>query len=414
MSYANLAKRIDELQSSWVQFKDLNEKRLEEIKQKGAADPLTNEALDRVNTFMDECKEKIDYLEKSNVRPAIFADKKSESVELTKERKALDNYIRTGTISPYSGTKSLSSSTSNDGGYFLGSNMSQDIIGSLNDVSPMRHLSSIENISSNQYEVVVDNSSVQALWSTGNAEISVNNSDISGDLDSTTISLYNLYTQPQITQDLIDDVYFDLEAWINQRIVDAFSVAEGKAFISGRRNGATTGPSGILSYSATTLSSAKQYVEISNLSNVKLLDYILDLYYKLDPAYSKNASLLMHRDTIQQLRKEKTTDGQYIWNPRDGENDVDTVFGIPVYQEDNIDSIKQTVHTYAKPVRGKNTIAVLADFKRAYRIVEHPEMKVIRDPYTKKPFIKFYVSKRVGAAVVNINAIKYLVSVYGT
>ncbi|WP_353271099.1 phage major capsid protein [Wolbachia endosymbiont (group A) of Alloplasta piceator] len=205
------------------------------------------------------------------------------------------------------------------------------------------------------------------------------------------VTTYELYAQPQISQKLLDDAFVDVESWLVEKIAETFSKEESEAFIKGE---GTFQPKGILAYE-----NGNSYNKIEQVKTEKLdSDSIMMLYYSLDEYYSKNASFLMNRSTLKDIRLLKAQTGQYLWQPSLSLKAPDTLMGIPVYQSADM------------PPAPNNQLPVIAmaDFKQAYKIVDNRGMRILRDPYTNKPYVRFFVTKRVGGEVVNTSAIKLL------
>jgi HK97 family phage major capsid protein len=209
-----------------------------------------------------------------------------------------------------------------------------------------------------------------------------------------------MYAQPKATQKLIDDGSIDIERWIAQKVADKMARLEATSFISG--NG-TSQPMGILSYAAgTTFGSQIKQLATGTAATVTA-DSIVQLYYALKDDYARHATFLMHRTTVQAVRllKEATTN-QYLWQPGLATGRPDTLLGAPVALAADM------------PVPAASSLSVaIADFKRAYLIVDRIGIRTLRDPFTEKPFVKFYTTKRVGGEVVNTDAIKILKLIEG-
>ncbi|VVC30940.1 Phage major capsid protein, HK97,Phage capsid [Cinara cedri] len=209
------------------------------------------------------------------------------------------------------------------------------------------------------------------------------------------IMTYELYAQPQISQRLLDDAFVDVESWLIEKVAETFGTKENEAFIKGNGN---FQPKGILAYNDD---------EVEPLTNKQLdSDAITTLYYSLNEYYAKNASFLMNRSTLKSIRLLKSNStGQYLWQPSLSLNVPDTLMGVPVYQSShmptppNEEQIKDATYL---------PIIAVADFKQAYKIVDSKGMTILRDPYTNKPYVRFFITKRVGGEVINTNAIKML------
>ncbi len=203
-----------------------------------------------------------------------------------------------------------------------------------------------------------------------------------------------MYAQPKATQKLIDDGSIDIEQWVARKVADKFARLEATAFISGDGTGK---PTGILSYTAGTAWGDIQQV-VSGSDAAITGDSLLKLYYSLKDDYAKRATFLMHRSTVQAVRllKDSTT-GQYLWQPGLASGTPDTLLGVPVALAADM------------PVPASGSLSVaLGDFKRGYLIVDRVGIRTLRDPFTAKPFVVFYTTKRVGGEVVDYEAIKLL------
>jgi HK97 family phage major capsid protein len=136
----------------------------------------------------------------------------------------------------------------------------------------------------------------------------------------------------------------------------------------------------------------------SGSSGAVTADAIINLFYSLKDAYTKRASFFMNRTTVQAVRLLKqTSTNNYLWQPGLATGAPDTLMGVPVYMAADM------------PVAAANSLSIaVADFKAAYQIVDRKGITILRDPFTEKPFVKFYATKRVGGDVVNFEAIKLM------
>jgi HK97 family phage major capsid protein len=255
----------------------------------------------------------------------------------------------------------------------------------------MRQICGVEQISTDSLDIIVDNSSMAAGWTTETGAVTETNS---ATIFKETIPTFELYAQPKATQKLIDDSAIDIEAWIAEKVADIFSRTENSAFISG--NG-TSQPKGILTYAAGTAWGQIQQIN-SGTSAAITVNGLINLYYSLADEYARNSTFVMNRASVQAVRLLKDgTSGQYLWQPSLAAGAPDTLMGLPVMQASDM------------PVAAANSLSVaVGDFKRAYKIVDRLGIRILRDPFTEKPFVKFYTTKRVGGEVVDTNAIKLL------
>ncbi|MFO1243107.1 MAG: phage major capsid protein [Rickettsiales bacterium] len=392
MTIAEINNRVGTLGQAWEQFKSVNESRLSEIEKKGHADPLYMEHLARINQSLDHNKHRVDRLETAISRPALGGTKQNQEFE-SEYKRAFRTYLRKGLDAGLEAaqTKSLSVGTDSDGGYLVPENISETIVRIVNESSPMRALARVETISTDSLDVIEDANEFGASWTTETGTVSETSTP---SLGKHNIPVYEMYAQPKATQKLLDDAAIDVEQWVAEKVADKFSRLEATAFVSG--NG-TSQPKGILSYTAGTSWGQIEQVNSGTSAQVTA-DSLFKLYYKLKDSYARRATFLMNRSTVQAVRllKEATTN-QYLWQPGLAAGTPDTLLGIPVAEASDM------------PVAAANSLSVaVADFKSAYLIVDRIGFRILRDPFTEKPFVKFYTTHRVGGEVVNYDAIKLL------
>jgi HK97 family phage major capsid protein len=396
MSLNEITDCVHQLGNAWEQFKDVNEARLREIERKGFADPLFDDQLRKINLAMDQHKERMDRIETMHGRPGASGavGEKSLSRYDTQYKQAFQNYLRKGMDGglEHLQTKALSvTGDGTDGGFLVTDEMNQAILSIVRESSPMRQLASVETISSDSLDIIEDTTDMAASWiaETG-ARVDTNTATIG----KHTIPVHELYAQPKATQKLVDDSSVNIEQWVAEKVADKFARLESTAFISGDGNGK---PKGILSYAAGTNWGQVEQIN-SGTAGVVTEAGLIKLFYALKEQHARRASFLMHRSVVQAVRLLKSpTSDQYLWQPGISAGAPETLLGIPVY------------HAADMPVATANALAVaVGDFKAAYLVVDRVGIRILRDPFTDKPFIKFYTTKRVGGEVVNYEAVKLL------
>ena len=298
------------------------------------------------------------------------------------EKSQMSNYLRKGELTMELKNNYLASN--NGGAGLIVPSISNKIIADINLLSPMRKIASVESISSNELEVFSEDGQFEAGWVSEEAE---RKTTTTPKLKQQKITLHELYATPMATQRLLEDAAIDIERWIEERLVDAFIRLENDVFING--NGENK-PTGILQNQGI------KTVNTQDGQKICVQD-ILNLLNQLPECYFANAAFLMNRATLAYIQTLQDENGRFIWQPAYVESQPQTLFGIPVYCCGQMPTIQQ----------GGKVIA-LADFKNAYKIVDRNGILIMRDHYTSPPFIKFYATKRVGADVVNTNAIKIL------
>ena len=377
---------LQKLNESFATFKEVNDKRLEQIEKRGAADPLTEGAVQKLNDQLDVLQKEVVSLK--TPKSSVNEDGNLEEKEY---KNAFDGYLRKGSQAALE-LKAMSADSDPNGGYLVPRTLSSSIAKKIFETSPMRNLATVETISGDGLDIIVDNSEMATGWA---SEQSTRSETTSATVGKKTIMPYELYAQPKATQKLIDDAAIDIEAWISDKLADAMSRAENTAFISGADG--SSKPRGILTYTAGTSWGQIEQV-VSGTSATITGDGLISLLYALKEDYQKNSTFLMARSSVGAVRKLKdVTSGQYIWQPGLTSGAPDQLLGRPLVMASDM------------PVAAANSLSVaVADFKRAYTIVDKVGMRILRDPFTDKPFVKFYTTKRVGGDVVNFEAIKLL------
>ncbi len=387
MTISEINGKVNQLAGAWENFKQVNERKLEEFAKKNASDPLLDEQLRRINEHLDEQKARLDFIETKNARPAFASDAKS----FDPHSKAFSNYVRKGMEAELQAmeSKSLFAGSDSEGGFLVTPAMSKQISQRIFESSPIRQLCSSEMISSSSLEFVEDADDVGAGWA---EELDAREETQTPTLRKRKIEVNEIYAQPKATQKLIDDSFINIEQWLVSKIADKFSRIENEAFINGDGVGK---PFGLLAQNS-------QAGQIETLESDKAgsvtVDALMTLSLSLKEQYLSRAAFLMNRKLLQEIRalKDPAT-GAYLWNPGLAHKSFDTLLGLPIY----------TCSEMPSGNSGKAAV-ILADFKQAYKIVDRSGIRVMRDPYTEKPFVKFYVTKRVGADLLTPEAAKIL------
>ena len=393
MSIREITDRVNHLGHAWEQFKQVNDSRLREIERKGNADPLYMEHLSKIGSALDNYKERMEQLETAYNRPAreVAPGYKSEGYS-SEYKNAFCNYLRKGMDAGLEGlqTKALSVGSDPDGGYLVTPTMSSRIASIVFESSPIRQIATVETISSDALDLIDDHDQAAAGWTIETGAVSDTNTP---QVAKRTIPVHELYAQPKATQKLVDDSAIDIESWVATKVADIFARKEATAFVTGNGVGQ---PRGILTYAAGTSWGQIEQVT-SGTSGTITADGLIKVYYALKDAYARRATFLMNRASVMAVRLLKDSTNQYIWQPGLAAGAPDTLMGVPVMMAADM------------PVAAANSLSVaVGDFASAYTVVDRIGIRTLRDPFTDKPFVKFYTTKRVGGDVVNYEAIKLL------
>lgn len=308
-----------------------------------------------------------------------LASSEMEYVPEIETRSTFSEFIRKGSDGDLT-VKSLNNAEE-VGGVLLVPKLYQRIISEITACSPMRQLASIETISTNALDVISEDGNFSGGWVSDTEERPETETP---KLNRQRIFVHELYAQPKASQALLNDAAIQVESWLAERLRDCFVRAENEAFINGDGN---KKPKGILSYA--------EEIDILKVEKDITASVLLDLISSLAEEHLANATFLMNRTTLAAIQKLTDNDGRFIWQPSLSDSFKHTIFGIPVMVCANMPSIAEDALAIA-----------LGDFRTGYKIVDRSQISLMRDPYTDKPFIKFYAVKRVGGDVVNPNAIK--------
>jgi HK97 family phage major capsid protein len=313
-----------------------------------------------------------------NLQNAIYSPETGHYDNL-EETKAFRDYLRKGITSDII-TKSLRA-VEGEAGFAIIHDLNKRIINSVSAKSVMRQLASIETISTSALDLILEDGAFASGW-IGEAEERVVTD--TPKLKKKTIAVHELYAQPKATQKLMDDSAIDINSWLVERVADSFIKAENEAFITG--DGGKK-PFGILSNNTIEKIQAEDKVTP---------DILLKLINSLSEEYLANASFLMNRSTLAAIQGLKDEAGRFIWQQSLSDPLKQSIFGVPVF-----------CSSYMPNVGEDNLAIAIGDFKTAYKIVDRAQVAIMRDPYTEKPFIKFYAVKRVGGDVIVPSAMKF-------
>lgn len=288
----------------------------------------------------------------------------------------------------------MTSGTPSEGGYLAPVEWDRKINKALAVVSPLRSLCTVIETTGPGYSTVWSNGQWGSGWV---GETASRPQTTTATLSPITFKPGEIYAQPAITQTLLDDAAINLEQWLATEVSDTFAKQEAIAFVSG--NG-TNKPYGFLSYigTGTTIHpGGEPAVTVSGNASAITADSLLDLVYSLGAPYRANASWLMNSATIAKVSKLKDGQGNYLWQPSFIAGQPPTLIGKPVYFEESMPD-----------VGAGNLPIAFGDWRRFYVINDRTGVRVLRDPYTAKPYVLFYTTKRVGGGILDPFAVRFL------
>ncbi|MDR1561239.1 MAG: phage major capsid protein [Holosporaceae bacterium] len=298
--------------------------------------------------------------------------------------------------------KSLSDKNGESGGYLVPKETSVKIDERLKFLSPMRAISHIITISTNSIEMLVDSKKPNAGWATS-ADENRNETD-SPEIKKIKIPVHEIFAKPKVSQRLLDDSQIDIEEWLIKKIAEKIAALENNAFVNGDGKDKPLGFLKCESEDAEKRDFGKlQHFYTGAIGAFKdndtTVNVLIDMVCSLRPIYVKNAKWIMSRSVLAEIRKLKNKDDAYLWQPALSEASPSMLLGYPVIIDDDMPTLTQEM---------KSISVAFGDFYSGYQIVDRQGLKILRDPYTSKPFVEFYATKRVGGRVVDFDAIKLL------
>lgn len=397
---SDATKILNELKKTFEEFKAENNKEIADLK-KGLGDVVQTEKVDRINTQMTELQTAID-----QVNSAIAALKVGGAGDDTDPDKkayatAFDRFFRKGVengLSELAVKAAATSSSDPDGGYTVPTQTEAAIDRVLTTVSAMRQISGTMSISAAVYKKLVGQGGAAAGWVGEKESRPQTNTPTLAALE---FPAMELYAMPAATQNLLDDSAVNIEQWLADEVSLTFAEKEGAAFIAGT---GVLQPRGILSYD-TVADASYAWGKLGFVVTGAAADFIaedpadalIDLTMALKQGYRQNARWLMNRKVQGKVRKMKDDQDNYLWQPGIQAGQPATLLGYPITDDDNMSDV------------GSNAFPVaFGDFRRGYLIVDRQGIRVLRDPFTAKPYVLFYTTKRVGGGVQNFEAIKLL------
>ncbi|MBC2670512.1 phage major capsid protein [Novosphingobium piscinae] len=353
-------------------------------------------ALAALQGDLTEVKSLVERLSRSPARP-LLAGAEPRPHEVTS---FVEGYLRQGRDSALKAqTKAMSQGSLPDGGYAVPREIDAAIAQVLKRTNPIRTIAQVVQTGTSGYRKLIMTAGAASGWT---SETGARPETASPRFMEVVPPYGELYANPSATQAMLDDAMFDLEAWLADEIGREFARAEGAAFVNGS---GTNQPRGFLMAPATTQPDAAraygtlQFLPSGNASGFDAAPdlKLLDLVHALKSGHRQGAVFVMNSATLGQLRKLKGTDGQYLYQNSLVDGHPVRLLGYPVVEADDMPDIA-----------AGNVPIAFGNFASGYLITERSTTTILRDPYTNKPFVNFYATKRIGGQVLNSDAIKLL------
>lgn len=364
--------------------------------------------LREINLFQAEVKQVLQHQEERLTmlnqktmtygRPALALAAEMEAPH----QKAFDAYLRRGDDDGLRGLvlegKALNTAVAAEGGFLVDPQTAEMIRTSLASSASIRAIANVVQVEASSFDVIVDHSDLGSGWATEAGTVAETGTPV---IERISIPLHELSAMPKASQRLLEDSAFDVEGWLAGRIADRFAKAEAAAFVSGD---GVDKPMGFLAHDkvaeATWSWGNLGYIatgEAGDFDAAAPADAIVDLVYALDAGYRANASFVMNSKTAGAVRKMKDADGRFLWSDGLAAGEPARLMGYPVLIAEDMPDIAADAYAVA-----------FGDFAAGYTIAERPDLRVLRDPFSAKPHVLFYATKRVGGDVSDFAAIKLL------
>lgn len=419
---------LDAINRAFSAFKEQNDERLRQIEAKGSADAVTAAAVDRANAAISDLEAKLRELETQVARVnvgggaldagarterdharaflaqmrGVPADEQPEASTADLEvvrayGRAFNGYLRRGDKG--AGIQAaLSVGSDPDGGYFVLPDRSGRIVQLIYESSPMRSVANVQPIGTDALEGVLDLDEADA----------VSTSETGARAETTTpqtgvwrIPAHEIYAEPRCTQKLLDDSSVDVGAWLEKKVADRIARKESGYFVNGtginQARGFLTYPAG-----TPTKTSWGKIVQVNSgaagaFAATNPGDKLIDLVFGIKAPYRRKAVFVMGRLLVAEARKLKDGQGNYLWQPDFTSQQGARLLGYSIVEMEDM------------PALAANSLSLaFGDFNEAYQIVDRQGIKVLRDPFTAKPYVKFYTTKRTGGDVVNFEALRIM------
>ena len=349
---------------------------------------------------MERISATLDDLVLRSRRPALETRASHAASAPSEHKSAFDAYVRKGDAGAMHRleAKALSVIVGQDGGFTVPHETEAAIGRLLQLASPMRQVASVRQISAAVYKKPFTTQGAGAGWVGEKAARPETTSQVIAELQ---FPAAELYAMPSATQMLLEDSIVDIDQWLAEEVQLAFATQESQAFVNGD---GVNKPRGFLA-SPTVADASWTWGSLgfivtgaaAGLPATNPSDVLVNLVYSLKSAYRQNAVWMMNRRTQGELRRLKDTTGAYLWQPGAVASASPTLMGFPVVEEETM------------PVIAANAFPVaFGDFRQGYLIVDRVGVRVLRDPFSAKPYVLFYTTKRVGGGVHNFEAIKLL------
>ena len=360
--------------------------------------------LNEFRTFQTDIKSKLQNQEERLTmldRKTTFAGRPALATKTeplgAPHQKAFEAYLRSGDEGALRSVEleAKGLTTEGDGGYLVGPVTAETIKGILQSGASLRAISNVVTIEGGSFEVFTDENDLGSTWADEASLVVDTEAPV---IHRIQIPLHELSAMPKVSQRLLDDAAFDIDTWLATRIADKFGRAEAEAFVKGD---GVDKPKGFLSYPLVANDAwdwgSLGYIPTGSNGGFSTADPLIDLVYALGSQYRARASFVMNSKTTGVVRKLRDGDGRFLWVDGMASGEPARLLGYPVLIAEDMPDMA-----------GQGGAIAFGDFAAGYTIAERPDLRILRDPYSAKPHVLFYATKRVGGDISDFAAIKVL------
>lgn len=396
MDATELKALIEEQGKAFEAFKTEHNAALADVK-KGTEDVVRTEKVDRINAAVGELQAALDeQAAKLAALQTAGAQGEADKPVNAAYNAAFDRFFREGDDRDLrAAIKSAPRTDANvttpaEGGYFAPTEWDRSVVDALRIVSPMRSIATVQSISTNSFTKVYNDRQTASGWV---GEKTTRTETSTPGLDSETFECGEIYANPAATQRILDDGLINVEQWLANEVQTEFAYQEGLAFVSGD---GTNKPRGLLDYKSPSDHPFGAIPSVKSGAAAALkLEGLIDLVYDLPSERTPNARFVMNRKTQGAVRKIKDGNGNFIWQPGLQAGQPANVLGFPVTELAAMEDV------------GAGKIPIIFGDFSGYLVLDRMGVRILRDPYTNKPFVMFYTTKRVGGGVVDTTLFRY-------
>lgn len=422
-----IAATIEKIGVAFEEYKAANDARLAEIAKRGAADPLLDDKLKRIDDVLDaqgEIKKRLEQAETRAARPggAGVAGAGNDTPEALAYRNAFLGWVRnprdpraemkmretakamqTRSMGDEFETRAVQTvtSTGSAGGFALPEIIERTIARLSVDISPIRQIATVRTVGSPDYKELFDVNGAAFEWV---GEAGTRSQTNTPDLAEVAPTFGMASARPRASEESLDDLFFDVENWLITSAAETMAQGEGAAFVSGngtnRPTGFLAGPTPVVTADATRAFGTLQYIASGQAAALPTSpDIFYDVVYALRARYRSNARWVTSKLVLSALRKyrEGASTGQYLWQPALAMGQAETFLGYPITEAEDMPAVAANVFPVA-----------FGDFREGYLIADRVGMRITRDEITLPGFVQFYIRRRVGGRIRNSQAIKLL------